>query len=68
MNSYLSFFIPPDGSKEGWPDSDLGDERRARFIAWLHDQEFEDGGSCLAWAEVQYGDEDGEQVVVLHSK
>ena len=24
VNGYQSFFIPPDGSKEGWPESDAG--------------------------------------------
>jgi len=67
MNYYLSFLIPCDGSKEGWSASDEGDERRDRFINWLRDQEYDDGSSCLTWAEVQYGDEDGEQVVLRHS-
>lgn len=32
VNGYLSFAFLPDGSKEGWEDSDLGDEFRQRFI------------------------------------
>lgn len=35
MNGYASFFVPPDGSKEGWKDSQDGDNERDRFIAWL---------------------------------
>lgn len=35
MNGYESFFIPPDGSKEGWKDSQDGDGERDKFIAWL---------------------------------
>lgn len=35
MNGYRSFLVPPDGSKEGWPDSDTGDRRRADFRKWV---------------------------------
>jgi hypothetical protein len=31
-NGYQSFFVPPDGSKEMWEESDTGDERRKIFI------------------------------------
>src|SRR5438309_3428786 len=58
VNSYWSFAIFPDGSKEFWPDSDESDKRRAEFIAWIKAQAYEDGSSPYAWAEVQYGDEE----------
>jgi hypothetical protein len=35
MNAYESFFVPPDGSKEGWKDSQDGDVERETFIEWL---------------------------------
>lgn len=35
MNSFASFFIAPDGSKEGWPESDLYDGVREKFIRYL---------------------------------
>jgi len=35
MNGYATFFVAPDGSKEGWQDSDEGDERRTEFKDWL---------------------------------
>ena len=28
INSYYSFFVAPDGSKEGWGESDAGNENR----------------------------------------
>jgi hypothetical protein len=31
MNGYASFFIAPDGSKEGWDDSNKSDQIRALF-------------------------------------
>jgi hypothetical protein len=51
-NGERSFFIPPDGSKEGWGESRLGDERRDSFIAWL--RKF--GQVC--WVEVCYAEDD----------
>ncbi|HSN16443.1 MAG TPA: hypothetical protein VLT61_17545 [Anaeromyxobacteraceae bacterium] len=56
VNGYLTFFIPPDGSKEGWGPSDAGDERRDRFCEWLHAQRYEDGSNRFAWVEVGYGE------------
>ena len=35
LNSTKSIFIPPDGSKEGWEASDIGDERRKAFKDWI---------------------------------
>ncbi len=32
INGIRSFYIPPDGSKEGWVQSELGDERRRKFF------------------------------------
>lgn len=52
-----SFYIAPDGSKEGWGTSDAGDEARKKFCDWLASTVDDDGGSSLKWAEVQFGDE-----------
>jgi hypothetical protein len=38
VNGYRSFLIAPDGSKEGWGDSDLGDAEREAFIRWAEGQ------------------------------
>lgn len=67
VNSYWTLFVPPDGSKEGWDESEAGDYRRGQFIAWLGGQRFEDGSSPLAWVEVQYGDDERETKVTAHS-
>lgn len=34
-NAQDSFFIAPDGSKEGWDTSDFGNDARAEFLDWL---------------------------------
>lgn len=57
INGYTSFWIAPDGSKEGWGDSDKGDMERGEFIKYLMGLYYEDGSSPLAWALVQYGDD-----------
>jgi len=67
INNYHSFFIPPDGSKEGWGESSLGDMRRGKFIAWIDEQRYGDGSSPFSWVEVQYGDDNRETVVISHN-
>ncbi len=58
-NGYLSFFVPSDGSKEGWEESHQGDANRNVFVAYLQTAE----GGNVKWAEVQYGDEEGDNKI-----
>lgn len=44
VNDYVTFAFLPDGSKEGWTDSDLGDEYRRQFLA-LFSFAWEDGST-----------------------
>lgn len=67
INGYWSFMVGPDGSKQGWSDSDRGDEARDALVAWLHAQRYEDGSSAFSWVEVQYGDDNGDTRVVRDS-
>ena len=67
INRYETFFVAPDGSKEGWDESDIGDKHRAEFIAWLNAQKYDDNSSPLAWVEIQYGDDEGQTIVINHS-
>jgi hypothetical protein len=55
VNGYYSFMVGPDGSKEGWQESEDGDKRRDRFIAELR-AAYKRGVYCK-WVEVQYGDD-----------
>ena len=59
INGYWSFLIAPDGSKEGWADSDKGDAQREKFIAWMREERLKDR-EYYAWLSVQYGDDEGE--------
>jgi len=62
INGVVSFFVQPDGSKEGWDISDEGDDRRSRWADAVTD-----AGLWIDWADVQYGDDARETVVVAHS-
>lgn len=57
INRGASFFIAPDGSKEGWAESKNGDEARAEFMALLPKFKVE-------WAHVLVGGDDGEYAVL----
>lgn len=62
INSQASFFIAPDGSKEGWADSDKSDEARKEFLDWLlANENFSD------YIEVRFGGDD-EYDTVIRSK
>jgi len=67
-NSYRSFLIPPDGSKEGWDCSDRNDGQRREYLNWLSQQGFDDGSTILDWVEVKYGDERGTAEIVAGSE
>jgi hypothetical protein len=63
-NGYRSFAILPDGSKEGWPESDGCDALRAEFVRYLESTRYADGSSDLDWVIVQFGDGERETCVV----
>lgn len=60
FNGYMSFFIAPDGSKEGWSDSDDYDSKRNEFISWIKSNVYEDGSNSISYAMLYYGDDNGE--------
>lgn len=63
INSYRSLMICPDGSKEGWEDSNVGDKKREKFRSWLDTQKYGDGSGNLEWAEISYGLDDQEATI-----
>lgn len=62
INQYSTFFVAPDGSKEGWDESDRFDLLREQYTEWLNRQRF-----SVRWAVVQYGDDENETKIVAHS-
>jgi hypothetical protein len=66
-NGFVSFFIAPDGSKEGWDTSDQSDACRSKFINWMNAQRFDDGSTVLDFVEVQFGDDNRDTRICRHS-
>ncbi len=66
MEDYVTFAFLPDGSHEGWDDSNLGDELRQRFLD-LFTFAHEDGSTPFDVLDVRFGgdvDEDFEPAVI----
>ena len=55
VNNSHTFCIAPDGSKEGWADSEVGDERRKTFIEWAESDRPKRG---FHWVAVNFGPDD----------
>jgi hypothetical protein len=64
MNGYQSFLVAPDGSKEGWQDSDEGDVARDAIKAYLRSLAYDDGSTRFGWVEVQFCDDERETSIV----
>lgn len=56
MNGQQAFLIAPDGSKEGWQDSDDGDAQREAWKSWMRAQE----EMWVDWAHVNFGGDDDD--------
>jgi hypothetical protein len=56
INNFQSFVLPPDGSKEGFEDSNTGDVLRQKTIERLQQDCYEDGSSPWKWVEVSFGE------------
>lgn len=70
-NYYASFLIPPDGSKEGWEESDAGDRARNEWKNWAKEARLRPGSAAIytSWVHVSYaGDEATDTKVVDHHK
>lgn len=67
INNISTFLVCPDGSKEGWSQSNVGDRQRKDFITYLNSLRHSDGSNNLEWAEVAYGSDDREAVVENHA-
>jgi hypothetical protein len=69
MNGYVTYVFAPDGSKEGWRDSDEADVWRERFVR-LFDFTYDDGSSPFDVVAVSFGEdqvyEGGARVVYQH--
>ncbi len=66
-NGYKSFFIAPDGSKEGWHTSCEGDRQRDKFVEWVNSKAYEDGSNSISFCEFSYGEDNGYCKIENHN-
>jgi hypothetical protein len=59
-NNQCSFFIAPDGSKEGWQTSDNGDKARDEFCDWLN----REPDNFSDYVEIVFGGDDSNEKIV----
>jgi hypothetical protein len=59
VNSQYSFFVAPDGSKEGWAESNEYDEKRKDFLDWLIPNK-----CMVSYIEVRFGGDDEHESIV----
>ncbi len=58
VNGQASFFIAPDGSKEGWNESDDHDDKRKEFLDWMKEL-----NSFCDYAWIRFGGDDDQTAV-----
>tara|TARA_R110000851_G_scaffold147756_1_gene287757 strand:- start:745 stop:1071 length:327 start_codon:yes stop_codon:yes gene_type:complete len=66
-NGYKSFFIAPDGSKEGWEESNSVNDQRETFVKWVSEQAHEDGSNSISFCEFFYGEDNGYSQIENHN-
>jgi hypothetical protein len=67
VNGNWTFIIIPDGSKEGWSESERGDLARGEFINWLIEMRRRPNRTMyLDWAEIVIHDDNGNPRVERH--
>ena len=67
MNGVSTLLVCPDGSKEGWEESDAFDAKRAAYLEYLNGVRYEDKSSCLSWVALAYGSDDREAEITAHA-
>lgn len=67
VNVEFTFYIGPDGSKEGWSESDAGNAKRDEFIEWVEGQAYGDGSNSLRYSELFFGEDENKSEVTRHN-
>ncbi len=66
-NGFATFLVCPDGSKEGWAESNEHDTKRSALLAYMNGVRYEDGSTCLSWVAVVYSGDDGGAAITAHA-
>ena len=67
INKFCSFFIAPDGSKEGYDASEDGNIIRKKILEFLNSLNDSDGEHIVKFVELCYGTENGEAMILNHN-
>jgi hypothetical protein len=67
INNFSTFFIVPDGSKEGYDASDDGDRIRKLVIELINNEIKADGENDIRFVELFYGDDEREAKILNHN-
>lgn len=67
INQFCTFYIVPDGSKEGYDASEDGDIIRRMIIDLISQQKDENGENPFKFIEVCYGADDGSASILHHN-
>lgn len=54
INGYQSFFVAPDGSKEGWDMSDEHDDKRKKLADYIDSLAYSDGSNGIKFVDVGF--------------
>lgn len=61
INGYSSFLIAPDGSKEGWDESEAGIKARSAWKVWADKEE----DLYIEWVHLTWGGDNPERCAIL---
>lgn len=56
INGYNTFMVGPDGSNEGWEESNEGDDCRDLFLKQIDSYAYSDGSNSIQYVEMYFGD------------
>lgn len=67
INNFNTFYVIPDGSKEGYDASDDGDLIRKLIVQLCEKYKEADGSNPIRYAELYYGDDDNKSEILNHN-
>ena len=61
-NGFETFFIVPEGSREGWEDHINYCDKRKQLMEWLKKHEYEDGSNVYYYFKARYDSQSVEEI------
>lgn len=66
--NYVSFFVAPDGSNEGWMVSNECDAKREEFEGFINSLAYDDGSNSVSFVGVAYDTESNAEISQTNKK